>query len=296
MNDKTSESIYQKLFGDNNPALDSAKARLADPLIGSYFLTFIIYNWKILFVASASMEVHYKIDKISQYLAPAFPTGWGWITFLLFHPVVFPAIAAGIYLFGFPVIFRKLYKKNLENRVNSKNDQYIADEKLSPIQAKLKELNSKLAMEIEKNNSLNDLKASLEQNNSIVKANYEQMEKKVTELTAANEELSFQLKRSNAILQELANRPNHVAPPSPDESRFFNILEQKGLVQRFVEFTNLIINSNVFVGGDAAGKYERQIPEFTTLGLIKRTSDSKKWEISELGLAVRAYISTQVKA
>lgn len=110
----------------------SAKAqiseRIASPLIGSFSLSWCIWNYKFLVILFSNASVSQTFSLIDSV---AFPTPWS----VVINGVLLPALTAVIYIFGYPYPARFVYQftRRRQKEINEIR-QRIEDETLLTIE------------------------------------------------------------------------------------------------------------------------------------------------------------------
>ena len=74
-----------------NPIQEALKERLSSPIIGSFFISWVLWNWKIIIFVFSGLEPQIKIDNILSLLSP----------YLSF---IYPFLTMLAYVFILPII------------------------------------------------------------------------------------------------------------------------------------------------------------------------------------------------
>lgn len=258
--------MTNKLDEIKDSVLDTLKSRFGDPIVGSYFLSFVIINWEILIYLFSSTEASEKVEIIRKIVTPDLPNfSWNNINFyysIVSHPLALPLYATLTYLFIFPIVTKKARKIIIMNKVESENDRFEAEGKLSPIQAKITSLEDRIAREIQLVNNLNDLKSSNEETIRLLKTENTELQNQLNSFQRKNEELPEVI-----IAKDLAD---------------------KNIAETFKSFSNIVASNYVWVGREAANKFAKSIPIFVSHELIERERNgtSDIWKLTELGKRV----------
>jgi hypothetical protein len=102
-----------------NSILDSTKERLKNPLLGSFVISWVIFNWKPIFYMILSNEsIENKIDFISECYSSMYFNFWFPLFFSIFYIVIFPYILWG---------FDKLTSKGIIGRKENVLELNISD-------------------------------------------------------------------------------------------------------------------------------------------------------------------------
>lgn len=275
-----------------NSTLESAKNRFSDPLIGNYLITFIIYNWKIflyIFSGYDTSEKILQIEKILEFNFEKINFFLDFILYLAFHPILFPFYVSLFYIFIYPKITKPLRETFLDYIVQRKNETYAANEKLTPIEIKISDLEQKLSREVERNNTTNDAikdkdriiglltneKNNLEHNLKIISTDFEKISKNYNELNHKFNNLSsYKVQpRKPSILNEIEKKVLEIT-----KSSSFN-------KERFKKIAQNIANAELQGEPTSANDPRMFISEYVNLGLINKNNDGN-WIITELGKLV----------
>lgn len=168
MEDTTKKIIDESL----SPISEGLKYRFSDPIILTYSVTFVIYNYWILLYFFANKPPGYKILKIQESL--------------YYGSFLYPSLIAFFILFIFPKIAKKGYETIEDNRVQRENIKSEKQGKLIPIQKILEEH-----------------KGALEQANKMIKSLEEQVSIKDQTIGSKNKENELIIKESENLRKQL---------------------------------------------------------------------------------------------
>ncbi|MDG0816453.1 kinetochore Spc7 family protein [Bdellovibrio svalbardensis] len=284
---------------------EALKNRFGDPILGTYSVSFIIYNWRIFVLLLSDKNVDQKIGDIGRLLHPSFAWGSPVYEFIfpniwtfICHPFVTPLIFAAWILFGMPYYFRRLYQWLLKRKVLATNDRYSEETKLSPIAKKISDLEERLNKELQRNgeyivstNNQQDLLDRLKQQVASLekqKSEYDQT------VAALRSELSENLKFNKELIKDLKSIGDGEADEGEKDpvSKIVDLFrKQPDLAESFVEITDQIISSNIRTSSAFASSRAKSIASSAKLGLIEKNERFSRWEITKLGNEVLKVLS-----
>lgn len=157
--------------GPGDTVEEGVKRRFGDPIIGSYIVSFFIYNWKLTLILASFKEVDQKILILQGYLREP-------------HVFFVPLIACGLVLFGLPIALRRLYLRLLIQRVTFENDRFDAEQKLSPISKRIKFLEEQNQLERQRISDLNQVIAAQKETIESQRKSISESELKIKNLKA----------------------------------------------------------------------------------------------------------------
>lgn len=102
-----------------NSFLQSSKERIKNPIIGAFLISFIVFNWKPIFIVLfASQSIQEKINQVEESYSTYFSNLWLPLIFALFYVLGLPYIM---------LLFDKISKKALEGRKKNILNQQLFD-------------------------------------------------------------------------------------------------------------------------------------------------------------------------
>lgn len=263
-----------------NSAIQTFKGRVHDPIIGSYLLSFFIYNWEIVLYLLSQKNVDEKISiiKKSSTLFVSYDlSAISLVANFLKSPFVAPLIGTFIYLFLLPLGFRKLYEYILIMKVDLENDRIKIERKLTPNSLIIKQLEDRLHDEIEKNNTLNELKISQKKQVDLINEESLHLKKDMKKLEANNRKLE-------AEIEALKTKR-----PKTEAERALAALKEKDCVTDFIEVANRITMSDLYVNSSFVKENVEAIRLLATWQLVERINEegrSSFWSLTPLGMEV----------
>lgn len=268
-----------------NAATESIKNRFTDPLIGNYLLTFCIYNWKIFFYTFSDYETLEKIKLIQNILAFNFlnvTTFLDYLIYLFCHSIILPLWVSLFYIFIYPKFTKKIRKTFLDHSVERKNETYAANEKLTPIELKISDLEQKLSQEIEKNRITNDSLQDKERIIKLIAKEKNQIEEnlKILNIDFQNMQIQFNNLKNNSIQSQTYSTLTEF------EKKILSIINSSNFNKDRFKNIALNISRSDFMGEPTSANDPRIfIKEFANLGLVIQ-DNSGRWKITELGKQV----------
>lgn len=154
---------------------NALKIRFNDPFIGSYFISFIVYNWKILVYVLSGLDPDIKVKKIEMLLLPDivnYSSNVGFLNKVIFftiHPFVAPLIFSLILLIAIPKYCRPIYKWILNQRVMIDNVKHEAEQLLITNEVTIKRIQNALDREVLSNNELRSTNESKDETIRLLK-------------------------------------------------------------------------------------------------------------------------------
>lgn len=235
MTDK--KSFTENLKTGIDEILDSTlKSRLGDPIIGTYMVSFALYNWQILIQLFSGKNADEKIKAISLALRPSLKWPpysliniWEILWTTATHPFIVPIYTTIFILFTFPKYFRKFNLTILDNQTTKENDRLKSLEKLNTIARKIEslELGHKAELTIlesqisqlvadasntQQNISTKDQEiGGLKAKNIAHESSIANLNAKINELTTAKKSLE----ETNTALREESNRKRALLGKNP---------------------------------------------------------------------------------
>ncbi|HEY1193399.1 hypothetical protein [Flavobacterium sp.] len=229
---------------------ESYKDRVKSPFVGSFALSFILFNWKaflVLLYSDLSIIVRIKYIEISYCSTENFV--WP-IVIALFYVVVLPYINLGIdYILGYYTKSNQDKKDNLETarlekrKSNAKLLREIADEKagtseITNLQSKIESLTEEIEKHVKQNKLDND---RWNQNSKLSQEKESELNDLIKELRMENNNLLLNLPTShiypskitddinkNKLAEEINNIYNKLTVAEAEE--FLNIFQVNGII------------------------------------------------------------------
>ncbi|PKR81776.1 hypothetical protein CW751_00090 [Brumimicrobium salinarum] len=99
--------------------MQSSKERIKNPILGAFLISFIVFNWKPIFIVLfASQPIQEKINQVEVSYSTYLTNIWLPLAFALFYVLILPYIM---------LLFDKMSKKALEGRKNNILNQKLFD-------------------------------------------------------------------------------------------------------------------------------------------------------------------------
>lgn len=180
--------------------------RVANPLLGSFVISWLIWNHRMVWVLFSSDDYTIKFKYIDSVL---YATTWECLVFLLLGPL-FTALA---YIYLFPFVSTKVYKYHLERAKDLKGiRQKIEDETPLTQEEAIKIRREMRSMEIKHQEEVDAIRAKYDEKEKIIleqeKASSEierKLSKKQEELSSIEVDFRKQLNSKNSELKKREN-------------------------------------------------------------------------------------------
>jgi len=188
------------------PVRDTLRERLASPLLASFTASWCLWNYKFIVILFSANSVERTFQLIDEVAFPDIPT-------ILTKGVLYPTIAACIYIFLFPYPTRWVYgftkrqqKKLNELKQSIEDETLLTNEESQKIRMKIREQDLKHKEEVANlSEEIEDLKVQL---HATAKASVADQEPKIAQvepaITSAQEHILVLLDESGGNMSTAA--------------------------------------------------------------------------------------------
>lgn len=263
--------------------LDSSKERMKTPIVGSFICSFLLFNWKPIYILFFSDEkAESKINTVNLYF-----TGWNCLVTILI-----PLLMVCVYTFLVPMLMVWIDQKlepTKEKRIKGiyRSKGILIKEKISiaGIELELKNAlseNKDIQTLLDKIKFLEDLNTQSEDSNKHIITNLNE------KLEQANKAFEEAMLVKNRQLIGLEQETEHL---KQKEISANNIMKALSLLTE-EEIKTLHKLGTVIENGTTVITFPVKNPQkLEELGLIKRDSLASPYSLTELGTSVRRKIN-----
>lgn len=261
--------------------IDSSKERIKNPILGTFICSFIVYNWRPLFLlmfSKKSIEENILIINeqhctSASYLKP--------LAFAFIYNILFPFV---MILVDKMISYAK--RQRLVNIYTNKSDELTEKIKLAE---KVLELKNAESGNKEKQELLDQIESLKESNSQLI-------------ITHKNtvDQLNASLKEANTSFINYVNEENKKKEKKAQE--FANNLygkKDKASVEAVTLFSNMseddrslfqaMVSPSGYVMLD--GFDDKSIAKMIDFGLFEKGVEKNKWQLTEIGKALHLYIT-----
>ena len=159
-----------------NTFVHSTKERVRNPILSAFLLSFIVFNWKPIFIVLfASLTIQEKIETIEESYSTYFTNLWLPILFALFYVLALPYIM---------LVFDMLSKKAVEGRKRNILKQQLFDyeskKELAKKESELEDVKASYRDTAELNTKIDVLTNQIEERNKTISTLQNELNNTVT--------------------------------------------------------------------------------------------------------------------
>ncbi|WP_413569890.1 hypothetical protein ACLWBD_05390 [Bdellovibrio sp. HCB117] len=160
-------------------ALDNAKARIVDPIFGSYSILFFVVNWRIVLTVFSDKNVDQKIQETERLLtSPLFKVDLPYLE-IVSYPFIFPVLLTCFYI-ALSAALLPIYKLIEFIRVYRSNAAVDASSRLRSIENEMAHLRSMYSQEFDKRNRIEEVATAREATISSQAKTIQSLEEKIS--------------------------------------------------------------------------------------------------------------------
>ncbi len=268
--------------------LEPIKKRFSDPIVGTYIVSFAIYNWKIWIYLFSSLDVNAKVLSITQMLQLSNLDDYftfAAIKILLINQYTCPLLFTIFYLFVLPKKFLFAYNYLIDLKINNSNERFKRERQLLPVSEHIALLNEKLQNEIYNSDKKSELVGTL-------KAEIDSLKSTIENETVLRYEKDQEIKNLNEQVRQHVKRLDL----KNEDDNLHTIKEtifHRGWENDFMNISDEILTGNVIVGSSYLSNYESLLAYLAAHNLIKREEsamigDNEFWRLTDNGKKLKS--------